>query len=269
MQRMPQRVSEWYENNALLDLFTLGTKSPLSIGHVSTWYLFEHIYCPIRLPTATGQPSDWTFYDVGYSWKELTQIFWSRYSGNFLQEHFDTATAFRTAATSGTSIVENKFEAVVRANIYKYLKMMELHGYTYNPLYNVDGTEIYASADLHGDETQTSEYDSTRTHSVSTYNGDTTTEYTDNNKSGTGGDTLTTTHAGTGHGAAASDNPFGEAVSDADMYHVDKRIRQGNIGVTKSTELLADQVALLRAGTMSIINEFMHDLAKSIIIPVY
>ena len=261
-----QRISEWYANGSLVDLMTLCTKSPVSLGHSGTWYLFEHIFCPIRLPTVSGMPDQWTYYDIGYTFAELAQTFFAQYGGNFFAERFASAADFRAAAASNQSLVLTLAQGVIRANAEKYVKLIELGGYTYNPLYNVDGTELYSSADVHGDETTTSVFDDTRTHSVSTYDGAVKQEYTDNTKSPAAGDTQTKSHTGTGLGAAAADNAFGAAVASADSYHVDKRVRQGNIGLTKSTELITAQRDALR---YSVVEEFFDDLAKVAVIPIY
>lgn len=261
-----QKISEWFFNGSLKELITLSTKSPIALGHTGAWYVFEHIFCPIRLPTSSGMPEQWTYYDIGYTFAELASMFWAKYGGNYFGEIYKDAAAFRAAAAAGESRTLMLFEAVMRSNIDKYAKLIELQGYTYNPLYNVDGVEMFASADMHGDETRTSVFEDTRTHTVSTYEAGTKTEYEDTTKSPAAGDTLTTTHTGTGHGAAAGDNAFGEAVTDADLYHVDKRIRSGNIGLTKSTELITAQRDALR---YSVVQEYFDDLAKVAVIPIF
>ena len=259
-------VDEWRKKLLLEDLFTLGTKAPVALGHTGAWYVFEHIYCPIRLPTAAGMPDAWTYYDIGFKFTDLSEMFWAKYSGNYFEERFENQAAFLRAGANNESRVLSKFIAVVRKNFDKYMRLMELQGYTYNPLFNVDGVESYASADVHGDETTTSKFNDTRTHTVSTYDGQLKDEYADTTASPAAGDTVEKSHTGTGLGAAAYDNPFGEAVSSADTYHVDKRVRQGNIGVTKSQELVAAQREVLRS---SIIEEFFDDLERSLIIPLY
>lgn len=263
-----QRVDGWYESGSLKELFALGTKSPVTLGHTGTWYILEHIYCPIRLPTVAGMPANWTYYDIGYTDGQLAAMFWTEYRLNWINEYYETAAAFRAAAANGESRTLKLMEAVVRANVEKYMHLIELQGYTYNPLYNVDGEELYSSADMHGDETTTSVFDDTRTHTVSTFDGTLKQEYSDSTKSPLSGDTQTKTHIGTGLGTSADDNAFsgGGAIASADAYHVDKRVRRGNIGLTKSTELIEAQRQALR---YSVVQEFFDDLYKAIILPIY
>lgn len=261
-----QKIGEWWKLGSLTDAFALGTKAPKSLNQSGTWYLFEHIYVPLKIVSSAGMPDSWTYYDIGFSFSELADCYALKYSGNYWPEWFESASAFRTAAASDQSIVLKKIIATVRMNFEKYMKLIELGGYTYNPLYNVDGEELFSSADLHGDEIRTNEFDDTNQHTVSTYDAAAKEESTDRSYSANGGDKTTTTHDGTGQGIAAADNAFGAAVSSTDYYHVDKRIRRGNIGLTKSTELAA---AAREDFRNNIISEFFDDLNQSLLIPIY
>lgn len=261
-----QKVGSWYLSGALEDAFHFGTTSPISAGHSDTWRIFDSIYAPIKIPTATGMPDEWTYVDVGFTPAQLADCYAAIYSGNFWPEFFETRAAFRDAEAAGTSIVVKKIKACVRMNWQKYMQLIELGGYTFNPLYNVDGEELYSSAEVHGEETRTSEFDDTNTHTVSTYDEAAKEESTDRSYTGTGGDTVTTSHSGTGNGVGAGDNAFGDAVTDSDLYHVDKRIRRGNIGLTKSTDLRAAFRDDIRA---SIVQTFFDDLNDILLIPIY
>lgn len=263
-----QKIGEWWKLGSLNEAFTLGTKSPVDIGHNNNaWYVFEHIYRPVRLPTAQGMPDNWTFYDVGFKFSELADMYAIQYSGNFWPEYFESKAAFNYAAARGESLVVKKMAAVIRKNIYKYLRLMELAGYTFNPLWNVDGEELYSSADLHGDELRTSTFDDTNTHTVSTYDADSKEESTDRSYTGEDGDTVTTSHIGTGQGVAAASDAFGVGMDDSDIYHADKRVRRGNIGLTKSTELAEAFREDLRSS--GLIQEFFDDLNQALLIPIY
>ena len=65
---------------------------------------------------------------------------------------------------------------------------------------------------------------------------------------------------------AAKDSAFGVAIEGAERYYAEKRIRQGNIGITKSTELIESQREVVR---YNILDEFFKDLEKEIIVGVF
>ena len=65
---------------------------------------------------------------------------------------------------------------------------------------------------------------------------------------------------------AAKDSAFGVAIEGAERYYAEKRIRQGNIGITKSTELIQSQREVVR---YNILDEFFKDLEKEIIVGVF
>lgn len=65
---------------------------------------------------------------------------------------------------------------------------------------------------------------------------------------------------------AAKDSAFGVALDGAERYYAEKRIRQGNIGVTKSTELIEAQREAVR---YNILDEFFRDLERDIVVGIY
>ena len=262
-----QKIGEWWKLGSLTEAFTLGTKSPLDLGHTGTWYVFEHIYRPVKIPTSSGMPDSWTYYDVGFKFSELADMYALQYSGNFWPEYYASKAEFNYAAAHDESFVVKKMAAVIRKNIYKYMRLIELAGYTFNPLWNVDGEELYASADLHGDELRTSKFDDTNTHTVSTYDEAAKEESTDRSYTGEDGDTVTTSHVGTGQGVDAASDAFGVGMDDSDIYHADKRVRHGNIGLTKSTELAESFREELRSS--GLIQEYFDDLNQALLIPIY
>lgn len=262
-----QKIGEWWNLGSLKEAFTLGTKSPIELGHTGAWYVFEHIYRPIKMPTAAGMPSEWTYFDVGFNFSDLADMYALQYSGNFWPEYYATKSDFLAAAAQGNSFVLKKIEATIRKNIYKYMRLIELAGYTYNPLWNVDGEELYSSADLHGDELRTSTFDDTNTHTVSTYDAASKEESTDRSYTGEDGDTVTTSHLGTGQSVDAASDAFGAGMDDSDIYHADKRVRRGNVGLTKSTELAEAFREELRSS--GLIQEFYDDLNQALLIPIY
>lgn len=65
---------------------------------------------------------------------------------------------------------------------------------------------------------------------------------------------------------AAKDSAFGVSLEGAERYYAEKRVRQGNIGVTKSTELIESQRNAVR---FNIIDEFFRDLEKEVVVGIY
>ena len=261
-----QKVGAWYLNGALEDAFHFGTVSPIDLDHSDSWRIFDSIFAPIRIPTEEGMPDEWSFVDVGFTPEQLADCYAAQYSGNFWPEYFETRAEFRDAEAAGRSIVIKKIRACVRMNWQKYMQLIELGGYTFNPLYNVDGEELYSVAELHGKEKRVSQFDDNSTHTVSTYDEADKEEATDRSYTAGDGDTVTTEHIGTGQAVDAASDAFGAGMSDSDLYHADKRIRRGNIGLTKSTELRAAFRDDIRA---SIIQTFFDDLNEILLIPIY
>ena len=64
----------------------------------------------------------------------------------------------------------------------------------------------------------------------------------------------------------AEDNAFGKALKGADYYKAEKHRRYGNIGVTKTQELLEAEREQLR---FNLLQEFFDDINKVILIGVY
>ena len=65
---------------------------------------------------------------------------------------------------------------------------------------------------------------------------------------------------------SSGDTAFGYALTGGDKMHVEKYVRQGNIGVTKTAELLRDAVEWFR---LNIIEEFFKDINEVILIGIW
>ena len=259
-----QKISKWYEEGWLTHAFqrSLGTQ----VGGVWTVF-FEDFWIPVRKATnASGPPDNPTGVNFGLNAEQIAAAYWSYFGGNYFLERFDRQIDFDNAAASGESRVINKIKAVFEMYKSKYTKLIELAGYYYNPLFNVDGVEMFSTADAHGSETETSDFETTNTHKISTYETDAKEEYEDKTKSKTGGNTLTRSHESTGINVSGGDDAFSSGITGADMYHIEKRIRQGNIGVTKSQELVEAERASLR---FNVLNEFFTDINKVVLIGLY
>ena len=254
-----QKIEEWYQNDSLRAMFANATNVGTELNPSG---FFQSIYRPFKIPTGQGMPDTWEWTNVGFTFAELAEIYAAMYGENYFNKKYDTVTDY--LANASKDIITRDVKAILKKNTAKYRKMMELDGYTYNPLWNVDGVELFSSADVHGDETTTNVFKDKHTHTVSTYDAGTNTEYTDTNENDNDGDTTTVSHEQTGLGTTA--DAFENTLSDSDFYHADKRVRQGNIGVTKTQELIEAERQNLR---FTLLDEFFRDINESILVGIY
>ena len=211
-------------------------------------------------------------------------------------------------------------------NLLKYTKMIELAGFAYDPLRNVDAHEMYSVFENHGETrhdilntTSSASSDTGMTeHSVQPYdvtsykkeskdeNGTTRTTVGQNpdgtktpeakvgtvdvdeitatgnaidktsiyqsGANATRDATFHETAKNTGTNGeedyivASTDNAFGQALKGADYYKAEKHRRYGNIGVTKTQELLEAEREQLK---FNLLQEFFDDINKVILVGVY
>lgn len=323
MSRMA-KVDVFYENgtvpttNYLEEIFTDVTNvSP----NDDPLHLFSAIMLPVRdYDTTNNRLSDnYTYHNVGLTTTELADLYWTQYSGTYL-----------IGAGRGKSLSEDseklklRCRSIFRKNYGKYLKMIEMEGLVWNPLWNVDGTEIRqllennGTTDVESGRINTTAgvqwNDNKTTHNVSSYDDATLKlEYTDEtNGSGsniptgiqkvtysnndfsvsdqspsgsqisradesTVGEKGSTKYihnnaknivngADADYTVSSGDTAFGYALTGGDKMHVEKYIRQGNIGVTETTQLLEHARNYLR---FSVVQEFFNDINKVILIGIY
>lgn len=257
--------------------------------------IFQNIYIAIRNnPQNSSQEENptYTYYNVGHSTEEITRYFVTKYGLNYF--------AYRPNNGDEFAELKMKMLGIYNANEYKYRKLIESMGYTYNPLFNVDALELYSNAESVGNTTNnntssgsgSSTTNPTTTHYVNPYDTDgdpgkieskdvVTNNSTSQSMSGTNNTTLQhnpaennyTWDAETGKWVSngifsinAKDNAFGVQFNGPERYYAEKRIRQGNIGVTKATELLEDQRKLVR---FNLLDEFFKDLEPHIVVGIY
>lgn len=302
------RVNTWYNticNRGTLDPYAYDRVLENCFGAVD----FDSIWVPVKIPTSSGMPTDYAWVNVGYDPDEIASIYNTYFGQNFInvplfddtdpKDYFDSIKALRT-----------KIEDVYKLNQYNYNKLIELGGYTYNPLYNVDGVEEFTYLENDGTvttaknliyaaktntetgtigksgaqtftnditEKQTATYDDPtyRANEKNIHNGTIGNTNTDTfNKSyGEGAhtdqDNTTTTHGHAMNGEAdysGGTDTFGNIVIGGDRYHTEKKVRQGNIGVTKTQELIAAEREVLN---FSILKQFFKDLNEVILIGIY
>ena len=264
---------------------------------------FNNIWIPTRTydPTTQKLSENYTYYNVGMSTADMSDLYWTEYSGNYLiGKQSDISIDFTYLVT--------RAKAIFKKNLGKYRKLVELEGLEWNPLWNVDGTEIHQLLEKHANENNLfSESGASATgknlkdeHKVSAYDSATKTEWeethigkgTSNAPSAKvvyGDDTLTAnggsiddvdtsssearasrshkTHESFEYAVKVEDTAFGVAINDGgDVLHTEKTVRQGNIGVTKTTELIEDA---RRTVAYSIVQEFFNDINKVILVGVW
>lgn len=159
-----------------------------------------------------------------------------------------------------------KMKSIFNLNLGKYMKWLDTMGYAYNPLWNVDGSESFQYIDTHGNVTrtntpilQTDQELKTAPYDNETYKA---TNKTINTYSGTQS-TDTETHTQVTN--ASLDGPV-HAITGGDYSHIEKRVRQGNIGVTMTTQLIEAERELVK---FNLIQEFFNDVNKQLLVGVY
>ena len=294
-------IEDWFEstveNRNLTQIFSD------AIGASS---VFLSIYISIRRNPQSAQEQateTYDYYNVGFTPLQIAEYFNTKFSLNYFGYCFRENDDYYK--------LRDRIRAIYTANKYKYMKLVEVLGYRYNPLFNVDGIELYSRAESVGDAVNTRTPSGTVTTvsgtKVNNAIGDSETifyknPYNDNSENTSVVDSKTKTNAITTEqsysqgynektdfenipaykfeydeqeqkwkksgvfSVDAKDNAFGEGFSGPERYYAEKRLRQGNIGVTKSTELLRDQREIVK---FNILDEFFKDLEREIVVGIY
>lgn len=294
-------IEEWFESEEEgHTLYTLFSES------LTASSVFLNIYVSIRRNPEDAQQEEadfYNYYNVGFTPLEITEYFVTKFGLNYFGYSFKNDNDY--------TALKMRISSIYNANKYKYMKLIETLGYRYNPLFNVDGTELYSRAESIGDAKNTRTPTGTVTTITGTADsgtiGDTTTvfyknPYDNNSTSASVVDSKSTTTAITTNqsysenytetndynnipannykydstegtwkpdgifSVAAKDNAFGVQFNGPERYIAEKRIRQGNIGVTKSTELLRDQRDVVK---FNILDEFFNDLQREVVVGIY
>lgn len=307
---------------ALAEAFLQGTSTRLfnKDGTTTTGsdLFFQNIYVPIKVIDQQGMAEEFHFYNVGFKPVEMADAYQTLYGFNALSVPFDPTSIGN--ATISTGILAQKIAAIFQMNKQKYYKMIELQGYTYNPLWNVDGTEIRQSLANEGiNDVDTNSFSSGRgttanynqtEHQTTPYDDDTyrkeykdTTQgqasvsnfpqyawngtqwvVTQDSMSNVGAESMTKAGGRTStvyvHNNAknlengqqvdyvvdVTDTAFGQALVGGDKMHLEKYVRQGNIGVTKTQELIEAERQNLR---FSVVQEFFDDVNKQLLVGIF
>ena len=252
-----------------------GEGSPIS-------YFFEDIYIPLRVRDNTThemtEPPEYTYTKIGYSIDEITDAYMALYGYNMLSVplpdwHYDSL-----GYNNGRNLMAKKIKALLNLNKGKYLKWIETMGYAYNPLWNVDGVDFFQYIDEHGDVTRTDSPILQTSQNVQTAPYDNSNTYVNTQKTGFGynntteetvsGLTAVNKEAHSGISSLNNESIPGtlHAVTGGDYSHIEKRIRQGNIGVTMTTQLIEAERELVK---FNLIQEFFNDINKQYLVGIY
>lgn len=204
-----------------------------------------------------------TFKDIGFGPQELYEYFTLKY--------FDRPMAREYNDEDKESLItwfKKMVAYVVLRNKYKYETLLGTVGLDYNPIENYNMVELTGEFTKNGGTTQTNSAQQgsgpTTINSVSQYD---TEAFSNSSKSETYGTTTTTTeHENIDDTIAAKDNAYGNEVTEIDAIGGRKLTRSGNIGVTTTQQMLESERELAR---LSIIDEFMDDVKKEILLGIY
>lgn len=245
-----------------------GEGSPVS-------YFFSDIWIPVLTRDTNHKPvvgTDGnfvvTYKNVGLTTQQMADAYWTEYSRNLLVQPLSEETE-----TADVSKLAKRIRSMFLLNKYKYLKWIDTMGYAYNPLWNVDGTESYQYIDKHGDVTtkDTPILQTDTTTGITTYDSS---SLRDLNKTTNTFDGLTDTGNNyysknvTEYNNITTDSIDGpvKAITGGDYSHIEKRIRQGNIGITETTALITHERELVR---LNLIQEFFDDINKQILVGIF
>lgn len=234
-------------------------------------YFFSDIWIPLRQRNSDHtmkEPPVYTYEPVGVTPEQMAQIYWTLYSRNLLSVPLVNWAEDATKYNASVSELTLKIKSIFTLNLYKYLKWVESMGYAYNPLWNVDGVESFQFIDNHGSVMTDSTTVGTTMDQLSTtpYDSPNLKLTNQNDGSSTFGTNSAVTHGDiTGTIPQEIEGPV-IAITGGDFSHIEKRIRQGNIGVTKTTELINDERELVK---FNLIQEFFNDINKQLLVGIY
>lgn len=197
---------------------------------------------------------EYKYENIGLEPDDLADIYMTQYGYNVL-----------SVPITDPDMLDLKMTAIFKKNYGKYVKLLETLGYAYCPLWNVDGTEQYQYIDSHGDITrtdtpilQTDQELKTAPYDSGTYNA---TNKTINTYNGTES-TSTETHDPVASNVAGIITDM----TSGDYSHIEKRLRQGNIGVVSTVKLIEEQRDCVR---FSLIQEFFDDINKQLLVGIF
>lgn len=198
---------------------------------------------------------EYKYENVGMLPDAMTEVYMTLYGYNML-----------SVPITDPDMLTLKMKSIFNLNLGKYLKWIDTMGYAYNPLWNVDGSESFQYIDTHGNVTRTNTPILQTDQELKTAPYDSETYKATNKKINTySGTQSTDTETHTQVTDASLDGPV-HAITGGDYSHIEKRVRQGNIGVTQTSELLRNERELVK---FNLIQEFFNDINKQLLVGTY
>lgn len=253
---------------------------------------FSSIYVPYEKLEATGEVRK-SYINIGLSLTDIVTDFYAAYSNRFIGFSIKDDIDAQRAVTRYR--IKACVQGIMDRNKYKYLKLIETLGYTYDPIANYDMNETSGTWNNDGGMTQTTtptgktkvtstpsgsyenehyktQYDDTgktdanlESYDKTLYNGnykeENVTEYLDNANV-----KVVTEHDGINKEISAENDIYNIGSGELDSFSGSKLRRYGNIGVTTSQQMIESQRKLVR---FNIIQELFNDLEKEILLNVY
>ena len=151
MSRMV-KVDYMYENGSVPNSSYIEEAFTTATNVGDQIHLFSTIFIPIHEPITEdgeiiGISDNITYHNVGMTITELAEAYWNEFSGNYLIG----AGPCKTIEEDAQKLTK-RITSVFKKNLGKYRKLIELYGLVWNPLWNVDGTELHQLLESHGDE---------------------------------------------------------------------------------------------------------------------
>ena len=264
---------------------------------------FNDIWIPTRQydPTTQQLAENYTYYNVGCTTAEMADIYWTEHSGNYLIGHFeDIAQSYallqrRIAAIFKKNLGKYKKLIELEGLIWNPLwnvDGMELHqiieqhadevtkdtgsGESFKGQHIQDERKVtpYDSSDLKIEYQEThAGLDGNRTPSASSTIGDVTASSTagavpsvSESEASANSNLNVKSHESFTYSVKVEDTAFGVSLDGGDTLHTEKTVRQGNIGVTKTTELIEDARKVFR---YVLLDEFFKDIDEVILVGIY
>lgn len=269
-------VNQWYQMPAVTsdtpDTLKWVFREATGDGGSPISYFFNDIYIPLRDRDnnhAMIEPPQYTYVKIGYSIDEITDAYMALYGYNMLSVPLPNSSVDPLGYTNGRNLMAQKIKAILNLNKGKYLKWIETMGYAYNPLWNVDGVEEYQWIDNHGNVVRTDKPILATQVELNTASYDGTTKPTQSTSTtySQAGDTMTATSEEEHDNIVDTSVPgVITAVTGGDYSHIEKRVRQGNIGVTMTTQLIQAERELVK---FNLIQEFFNDINKQYLVGIF
>ena len=139
MMKILKPVNWWYETFYLNEVFD----TVFSSTHAGDCP-FTNMWYPVKIPTQSGMPDTYSWYNAGVNKTDLAELYDAKYDTNYIIPRIEIDGTGTLNTTKAKAILISKIESIVKMNIRKYNKLIELNGFIYNPLFNVDGIELYS-----------------------------------------------------------------------------------------------------------------------------